>query len=94
MEPARTMCGGFGNGKAADGTVQAVVDAVKASVEERLGNALTAYTAISYSTQVVAGTNYLVKVNTGDEKYIHVKVHKPLPHTVSFYNSFLILCIK
>ena len=25
--------------------------------------------------------NYIVKVKIGDEKYVHVKIFKPLPHT-------------
>ncbi len=29
----------------------------------------------------VAGTNYRAKVHVGDEKYVHMVVHQPLPHT-------------
>eukprot|EP00913_Durusdinium_trenchii_P020505 g19263.t1 len=39
------------------------------------------FTAISYTSQVVAGTNYFVKVKVGDGKFCHLRVHQPLPHT-------------
>jgi hypothetical protein len=38
------------------------------------------FEAVSFQTQVVAGLNYLFKVKC-DDKVIHVKVCKPLPHT-------------
>ena len=34
-----------------------------------------------YTTQVVAGLNYQLKIHVGDNQYIHAKVYKPLPHT-------------
>lgn len=39
------------------------------------------FTAVSFTSQVVAGTNYFVKVKVGDGKYCHLRVHQPLPHT-------------
>ena len=35
---------------------------VKAAVEEKVGKKLETYSPVSYKTQVVAGTNYFVKV--------------------------------
>ena len=35
---------------------------VKAAVEKKVGKKLETYLAVSYKTQVVAGTNYFVKV--------------------------------
>ena len=35
----------------------------------------------SYTSQVVAGTIFNVKVGYGAGKYAHVRVFRPLPHT-------------
>eukprot|EP00667_Euglena_gracilis_P029981 EG_transcript_40629 len=34
---------------------------------------------VSYATQVVAGTNYFVKVAINEGKYAHVRIFHPLP---------------
>ena len=52
---------------------------MRKSVEMQLDRHFEKFEAISYSSQVVAGTNYIMVVNTGDE-YLHVKIGKPLPY--------------
>lgn len=73
------MCGGFSGNKNADESVQNIVNSVKSTVENRLNKNFNTFTAISYKSQIVAGTNYTVKVNVGGEEYIHVKIFVPLP---------------
>lgn len=51
---------------------------VKQSVEASLGRTFSEFTAQEFITQVVAGTNFIMKVRADDE-YIHVKLHRPLP---------------
>ncbi len=76
------LCGGFGEAREADEEVQAVAQAVRAQVEDRLGHAAEVFEVKSYSTQVVAGLNFLMKVQVGqDGACAHVKAHLPLPHT-------------
>jgi len=73
------MCGGFTNSRPADDNVKAIALEMKPKVEEALGTTYTQFEAVSFTTQVVAGTNYKIKVKVGDEKYVHIKVFVPLP---------------
>ena len=73
------MCGGFTNSRPADDNVKAIALEMKPKVEEALGTTYTQFEAVSFTTQVVAGTNYKIKVKVGDGKYVHIKVFVPLP---------------
>lgn len=59
---------------------QAILAGVKDAVESHLGKTFTSFVALEFTTQVVAGVNYLFKVQADDE-FLIVKVCKPLPHT-------------
>ena len=74
------MCGGFGNARPADEKVKAIALEMKPKVEQALGATYTEFEAVQFTTQVVAGTNYKIKVKVGDGKYVHIKVHQPLPN--------------
>ena len=71
--------GGFGNARPADDKVKALALEMKPKVEQALGATYTEFEAVQYTTQVVAGTNYKIKVNVGDGKHVHIKVFVPLP---------------
>ena len=73
------MCGGFGNARDADDKVKALAKEVKPDVEKALGATYSQFEAVKFTTQVVAGTNYKIKVKVGDEQYVHIKVFVPLP---------------
>ena len=53
---------------------------VKLKVEEAVGRTLDTYTATVYSTQLVNGTNYFVKVNAYSDSSID-----PLQYDVTFF---------
>mmetsp|Transcript_8395 Transcript_8395/g.16717 ORF Transcript_8395/g.16717 Transcript_8395/m.16717 type:complete len:96 (-) Transcript_8395:2393-2680(-) len=74
------MVGGFGAAHPVDDEVRAVAHSVKAAAETHAGHAFTTYEPHSYKSQVVAGTNFDIKVNVGHE-FIHIRVYRPLPHT-------------
>ena len=76
-----TMVGGFGDAISPDEDAKAVLASVKGAVETKQGKAYTTFDPIHMKTQVVAGTNYMFKVLCDEGEVIHVKVHKPLPHT-------------
>ena len=76
------LCGGVNPSiTAATPEVVALANKHKADAEAKLGATFTQWTATGFSTQVVAGTNYWIKVQTGDAAYVHIKVFQPLPHT-------------
>lgn len=56
------------------------MESVREAVEEKLEKKFAVFKAISFTTQVVAGVNYIMKVKC-DDQIAHVKVAKPLPHT-------------
>ena len=56
-------------------------EGLKGTVEAKTGKAYGSLTAVSYTSQVVAGTIFWVKYLTDGGEYIHVKIFRPLPHT-------------
>ena len=74
------MLGGFGAMKDATADIKDIANGMKERVEEALGETYTEFEAVKYTEQVVNGTNYNIKVKVGGDKYIHMKVHVPLPY--------------
>ena len=77
------MPGGFDDVKEVDEDVTIIALNMKERVEDTLGETFDIYEPVLYTTQVVAGTNYKIKVHVGDERFIHIKIYVPLP----VYNS-------
>nr|XP_020455589.1 cystatin-B-like [Monopterus albus] len=73
------MCGGLSASKPADEEIQKLCDSVKSLAEAKSGKNYGVFNAISYTSQIVAGTNYFVKVNIGGDGYIHLRIYKKLP---------------
>ncbi|KAK7494496.1 hypothetical protein BaRGS_00014149 [Batillaria attramentaria] len=75
-------CGGTSDVKDATEEIQKICDQIRSALEEKAGRAFSSYKAKSYKSQVVAGTNYFVKLDIDDGKeYIHARIFVPLPHT-------------
>ncbi|XP_048338290.1 cystatin-B-like, partial [Sphaerodactylus townsendi] len=52
---------------------------VKPQLEARENTTYPVFTATEYRSQVVAGTNYFVKIDVGNGAFVHVRIFRPLP---------------
>uniref|UniRef100_A0A669CXF2 Cystatin-B n=1 Tax=Oreochromis niloticus TaxID=8128 RepID=A0A669CXF2_ORENI len=69
------MCRGLTEEKEADEEAQKICDAMKPLAEQRAERNFEVFIAQSYKTQLVAGTNYFIKLYVGDEEHVHLKPH-------------------
>ena len=74
------MLGGPGAAQDADEEIKKIAKGMKENAEKALGETYTEFEAVKFTRQIVNGTNYNIKVKVGGEKYIHIKVHVPLPN--------------
>ncbi|XP_037053200.1 cystatin-B-like [Peromyscus leucopus] len=86
------MCGGPSAMQPATAETQKIADEVKSQLEEKENQKFTVFKAISFRQQVVAGTNFFIKVDVGDDKFVHLRVFRALPHenkplTLSSYQT-------
>ncbi len=70
--------GGLSDTQDKDDTIQNIVNSLKNEIQEKVKKEFSKFEVHSYKTQVVAGTNYFVKVNTND-KFMHIRIFKSLP---------------
>lgn len=73
--------GGFTREMKATEEVQKICDQVKSQAEEKAGTTFNQFEAICYRSQVVAGMNYIIKVDVGHTSYnyVHLYVYQSLP---------------
>ncbi|KFO73173.1 Cystatin-B, partial [Cuculus canorus] len=52
---------------------------VKTQLEKEVNMTYPIFNAVEYRSQVVAGTNYCIKVQVSDDEYAHLLVFRALP---------------
>jgi cystatin-A/B len=75
--------GGLSDTKNSDDTIQNIVNNLKNKIQEKTKKEFNKFEVHSYKTQIVAGTNYFVKLNT-DGEFMHVRIFKSLPPENNF----------
>ena len=75
------ICGGWSEATGLSEEEFQMVCSLQDQVHHHLGRTTSHFTPIASKKQVVAGLNYFVKVQVGEDAYVHVKIFKPLPHT-------------
>ncbi|CAL8294245.1 unnamed protein product [Lota lota] len=63
----------------ADKKTQQDCDVVKKAAEVKTDKHYAVFTAICYKSQLVAGTNFFIKVHVGGSDCIHLRVFEALP---------------
>ena len=74
-----TMPGGLGECIEASAELQKMCDSIRTAAEEKAEKQFREFTAVSFCSQLVTGTKYLVKLHVGNNEYIHVSFVKKLP---------------
>ncbi|XP_038614228.1 cystatin-B-like [Tachyglossus aculeatus] len=74
------LCGGTSKAQPATAQTQRIADQVKAQIEAKENKTYPVFQAVEFKSQVVAGTNYFIKVHVGDEAFVHLRVFESLPH--------------
>eukprot|EP00116_Pleurobrachia_bachei_P015064 sb/3475326/ len=78
---ANMKCGGSSEVKPADAEVKEICQKIKGAAETHAAKKFECFEAVEYCSQMVAGTNYFVKVKVDNgDSHVHVRVFKSLPH--------------
>lgn len=72
------QCGGSSGEQAATTEIQNLANRFRSEVEDTHGSPVSVYQAVSYTTQITAGTNYTILINVGNGDNYSLTVHEPI----------------
>ena len=64
-----------------DNETQTITNQLKNEILQQAGVEANVFELVGYKSQVVAGTNFFLKIKISDDQAIHARVFRPLPHT-------------
>ena len=74
------LAGGISPGlQAPTEEITQLAETFQAQAQTQANATFETFEVIGYSTQVVAGTNYYIRVRTGADTYTDLRVYEPLP---------------
>ena len=72
-------CGGKAEARDADESIISMCNSLKSNIESKANTTYSTFEPIKYRSQVVAGSNYYVKIKIDNDSFIHVRIFKALP---------------
>eukprot|EP00347_Sterkiella_histriomuscorum_P022706 403337465 len=75
------MLGGFSQGRDLSEEEVQMVHQLRDQIEQSAQTSFEHFIPLRITSQVVAGTNYMVKIQVSNDKCVHAKIFKPLPYT-------------
>lgn len=78
-----TLVGGTGDVRGPEESDQEIANQMRAAAEAMAGRSFPKFEVTAVRTQLVAGTNYFMKVDVGDGNFIHLRIYQTLPHAGS-----------
>lgn len=77
------MVGGFSQDREPDDEVRNLAQEIKPHAEQHVNRTFNNWEVVKFRSQVVAGTNFNLKISVGDGEYVHVRVFRSLPYAGS-----------
>ena len=75
------LAGGWNESSGLTEEEYTMVTELRHQVQEKAGKEFAHFHPTAIRKQVVAGTNFFVKIQVSDTEFIHVKIFRPLPYT-------------
>lgn len=77
-----TMVGGASEVQQPNDEFRNIAEQIRPQLEEKLNQSqqFPTYELVGVKTQLVAGTNYFMKIHIGGGHFVHARVYQTLPH--------------
>uniref|UniRef100_A0A8C6UGK6 Cystatin-B n=2 Tax=Neogobius melanostomus TaxID=47308 RepID=A0A8C6UGK6_9GOBI len=78
LSAMNSIIGGYNPVTKATAEAQEICDKIRPSVQAQVNTVFSEFTAVEHRSQVVAGTNWQIKVHVGGQNYVHITVFEAL----------------